>query len=105
MEDTLGGCFLLWSGRTVAVLILVFVEDALGEVQSRIWHIHRLVLILVLMEDTLGDIQCIRALDRNKIFILVMVEDTLVVYYEHQKTRALLPEVLILVLVEDTLGA
>ena len=57
------------------------------------------------MEDTLGDTQCIRALDRNKIFILVMVEDTLGVYYEHQKTRALLPEVLILVLVEDTLGA
>ena len=41
--------------KKLKVLILVLMEDTLGELYELESHEHFLVLILVLMEDTLGD--------------------------------------------------
>ena len=66
------------SGKESTVLILVLMEDTLGEWESYLDGMAIQVLILVLMEDTLGDNQ---AMDRNirqrNVLILVLMEDTL----------------------------
>ena len=53
MEDTLGD---FWNDLSdiVMVLILVLMEDTLGDKQELAKEIELQVLILVLMEDTLG---------------------------------------------------
>ena len=55
MEDGLGdGWALLPSPDFKYVLILVLVEDGLGDMDNRVDLLRRVVLILVLVEDGLG---------------------------------------------------
>ena len=60
------------------VLILVLVEDGLGDTSTRWLHGDRGVLILVLVEDGLGDLNTLQKLTLSKtVLILVLVEDGL----------------------------
>ena len=79
-------------------------EDTLGAIMVTIReHLSRGVLILVLMEDTLGD-QVIEQLVKNgAVLILVLMEDTLG-ESTFQEVLIKILQVLILVLMEDTLG-
>ena len=55
MEDTLGVTLMLTIRETISrVLILVLMEDTLGDVIESLIKAGAKVLILVLMEDTLG---------------------------------------------------
>ena len=79
MEDTLGASISIRMSAYRYVLILVLMEDTLGECcglpgLSRIPR----VLILVLMEDTLGEDNYVSvSLSLDKVLILVLMEDTL----------------------------
>ena len=56
MEDTLGVTLMLTIRETISrVLILVLMEDTLGDVIESLIKAGAKVLILVLMEDTLGE--------------------------------------------------
>ena len=56
MEDTLGGCRRQWQRvHGITVLILVLMEDTLGDRRTKEESSGAKVLILVLMEDTLGE--------------------------------------------------
>ena len=54
-------------------------EDTLGDlhINRTIQKTHRVVLILVLMEDTLGDAMSIAQFYKKNVLILVLMEDTL----------------------------
>ena len=96
--------YLLPNSLKVKVLILVLVEDGLGEDIKIYWSNSQLwVLILVLVEDGLGAAKRLFNETVSTVLILVLVEDGLggpVDVAIVAKTAA----VLILVLVEDGLG-
>ena len=62
---------------SLAVLILVLMEDTLGERHRAVRQRIGGVLILVLMEDTLGDKQELAKEIELQVLILVLMEDTL----------------------------
>ena len=103
MEDTLGAVVAVLQAAEGVVLILVLMEDTLGDGTERALrhfnfglnpcfngrysrssdcrrpdhHGHRCVLILVLMEDTLGGISKMLRTPVSYVLILVLMEDTL----------------------------
>ena len=59
------------------VLILVLMEDGLGDRKYELFRVGSVVLILVLMEDGLGVSVSELVADENVVLILVLMEDGL----------------------------
>ncbi len=78
MEDGLGDKKKSFYADSSVVLILVLVEDGLGDFKNHhSSNTLRIVLILVLVEDGLGELEGGILLPQSRVLILVLVEDGL----------------------------
>ena len=72
MEDTLGALMTTIRQHLSKILILVLMEDTLGDDEQAAFAVNHIILILVLMEDTLGEqnlrILYFRGFDNNKTY-------------------------------------